>query len=232
MTFNNTIVIIPARKNSKRVKGKNLRNLNGKPLIAHTIEYAIKYINPKSIWVNSDDQLVLDLAKKYKVSTYKRHSKLAKDETLTEEVVFDFCQHLVKKEIHFEYIITLQPTNPLRSNQLLEKALVQLKKSKRKSLMSVSRLHKKFGKIVENKYLPINYEIGQRHQDLDNLFFENGLIYISTKETIIDEKKYISSDVYPLITDEIGSNVDIDYEDDFKLAEFIIKRQKNNENSR
>jgi len=47
MSIKNSIVVIPARKNSKRIKGKNLRILNGKPLIAHTIEYALKYIDKK-----------------------------------------------------------------------------------------------------------------------------------------------------------------------------------------
>ena len=47
MTLKNSIVVIPARKNSKRIKGKNLRILNGKPLISHSIEYALKYIDKK-----------------------------------------------------------------------------------------------------------------------------------------------------------------------------------------
>ena len=71
MTLKNSIVVIPARKNSKRIKGKNLRILNGKPLISHSIEYALKYIDKKNIWVNTDDQLVIDLAKKYNISYSK-----------------------------------------------------------------------------------------------------------------------------------------------------------------
>jgi len=233
MSIKNCIVIIPARKNSKRIKGKNLRHLNGKPLISHSIEYALKHIDQKNIWVNTDDDLVIDLAKKYKVSTYKRPSRLAKDETLTNEVVIDFCQYLVREGIKFENIITLQPTNPLRSENLLETALNQLIKSKRKSLMSVSVLYKKFGRIINNNYVPMNYQLGERHQDLETLFYENGLIYISTKEAVLEEKEYISSDLFPLVTDEIGAQIDIDYEEDFKLAELIITRENNiNENFR
>ena len=91
--------------------------------------------------------------------------------------------------------------------------------------MSVSILYKKFGRIINDQYLPMNYKIGQRHQDLEKLFYENGLIYISNKEAIIDEKSHISKDVYPFITNEIGSQIDIDYEEDLKLAELIMKRE-------
>jgi len=226
MSKKNCIVVIPARKNSKRIKGKNLRILNGKPLVAHSIEYALKYIDKKNIWVNTDDQLVIDLAKKYNVSTYKRPGRLAKDETLTNDVIIDFCQYLVKQGVKFKNIITLQPTNPIRSENLLNKALKEFLKSKRKSLISVSTLDKKFGKVINNQYLPMNYKLGERHQDLETLYYENGLIYISNIEAILKEKEYISNDSYPLITNEIGAQIDIDYEEDLQLAELIITRKK------
>ena len=80
-------------------------------------------------------------------------------------------------------IITLQPTNPIRPDSLFNNVRKSIDKSKKDSLMSVSLLNKKFGKISKEKYLPSNYIIGQRHQEL-NLYYENGLIYI-TEETII-----------------------------------------------
>ncbi len=222
--INDDIVIIPARKNSKRIKGKNLRELNGKPLISYSIEYALENINPKNIWVNTDDDMVINVAKKYNVSTYRRPDRLALDETSTNEVILEFIEHLMSEGINFSNIITLQPTNPIRSEKLLLIAKENLANSNRKSLMSVSLLNKKFGRVIKNKYLPLNYKIGQRHQDLEHLYYENGLIYISSKEALLNEKEYISNDVYPLITDEIGSQIDIDYEVDLKLAELILKK--------
>ncbi|MDC6466072.1 acylneuraminate cytidylyltransferase family protein [Flavobacteriaceae bacterium] len=224
MNYKNYVVVIPARKNSKRIKGKNLRKLNGKPLIFHSIEYALKIFNKKNIWVNTDDDLIIDLAKKYGVSTYKRSSKLAEDETSTNDVVLDFSEYLISRGIIFERIITLQPTNPIRSSELINSAIKAFEDSKRKSLMSVSLLHKKFGKIKNKTYKPINYQIGQRHQDLENLYYENGLIYISSKESLLEDKEYITEDVFPFITEEIGSIVDIDYEEDLKLAELIMRK--------
>lgn len=229
MKYNDVIVVIPARKNSKRLKGKNLRELRGKPLISHTIEYALKYIDKKNIWINTDDELVIELASEYKISIYKRPSYLAEDETLTNEVIIDFCNFLADQNTEFKYLITLQPTNPIRSIDLLPNAMEKIVSSNRDSLMGVSQLHKKFGKIKNLKYLPVNYNIGQRHQDLENLYFENGLIYISRKDCIVNDKEYITSDVFPFLSNEIGSQVDIDYEEDLKFAELILTQISENE---
>ena len=222
MSLNKCLIVIPARKNSKRLKGKNLRLLNGKPLIAHSIEYAAKHVDPKKIWVNTDDEKIIDLASKYGVSLYKRSSDLALDETSTNDVIVDFSNFLSKSKIDYKYLITLQPTNPIRSENLIVECYKYISKNSLKSLMSVSELHNKFGKISNNKYFPLNYKIGQRHQDLDKLYFENGLMYICSKSAITEEKKYITDDVFPFITNEIGSSVDIDYETDLKMAEIIL----------
>ena len=223
MNYKDYIVVIPARKNSKRIKGKNLRELNGRPLISHSIEYAIKFFSRKNIWVNTDDNIIIDLAEEYNISTYVRPSNLAEDKTSTNDVILDFCEHLISEDINFKNIIILQPTNPIRTKSLITEAIKSFEESNSNSLMSVSILHKKFGKIKNKKYHPINYKIGQRHQDLENLYYENGLIYISSKKSLLENKNYITNDTLPFITDEIGSIVDIDYEEDLKLAELIIK---------
>ena len=220
------IIVIPARKNSKRFSGKNLSNLDGKPLISHSIEYALKFTSSDRIWVNTDDELIIDLSKKYNINKYLRPSHLAEDNTSTAQVIVDFAQYLVKQEIQYEKIITLQPTNPIRPESLFINACNSIDKSNKDSLMSVSSLNKKFGKISKEKYFPSNYTIGQRHQEIEPLYYENGLIYISTKKLLLSENKLISENVYPLVTDHVGSNIDIDYEDDLKLAELIIKLNK------
>lgn len=219
--FNKYLILIPARKNSKRVKGKNLKKLNGKPLISYSIEYALSFdINPKNIWINSDDEEILNLAKLYSISAYRRPKKFALDKTSYDEVLKDFLNFISNENMSFENIITLQPTSPIRSKNLLVNALIEFDSTKLKSLMSVSLLNKKFGIIKNKKFLPMNYRLGDRHQDIEHLFFENGLIYITKKDSLISSN---NNDVYPFITDEIGSHIDIDYESDFKLAEQILK---------
>jgi N-acylneuraminate cytidylyltransferase len=220
------IVLIPARKNSKRLIGKNKRLLLGKPLIAHSIEYALKFFPENQIWVNTDDLQIKKITDYYNINFYNRKAELAEDETTTNAVVKDFCEYMVSKKFQFKNIITLQPTNPIRSSSLMIESVEKFEKIGGNSLMSVSVLHKKYGSIQDNRYIPINYKIGQRHQDLEDQYFENGQIYISSQNSILKLNNYISEDVIPHITDEIGSNIDIDYESDFNLAEVIMKNKK------
>ena len=149
------IIVIPARKNSKRFSGKNLSNLDGKPNISIN-RVCIKIYLSDRIWVNTDDELIIDLSKKYDINKYLRPSHLAEENTSTAQVIVDFAQYLVKQEIQYEKIITLQPTNPIRPESLFINACNSIDKSNKDSLMSVSSLNKKFGKILkENIFLPI-----------------------------------------------------------------------------
>ena len=92
-------------------------------------------------------------------------------------------------------------------------------------MFTVSPLEKKFGKLEKNKFEPINYNFGQRSQDLNELFFENGLLYITSKDLILTEK-IIDKNSHPIITKGIESTIDIDTEIDFLIAELIMKSWK------
>ena len=89
-------------------------------------------------------------------------------------------------------------------------------------LFTVSRNHQKFGKIIGHKYHPFNYNIGQRSQDLEPLYFENGLLYI-TKADLILKDIIISENAYPLEVDHVFAKVDIDTFEDLEYADFINK---------
>tara|TARA_B110000263_G_C15189259_1_gene455279 strand:- start:242 stop:916 length:675 start_codon:yes stop_codon:yes gene_type:complete len=218
------IVIIPARKNSKRLKEKNTKLLNGKPLISYTIEYAIKYFIKENIWVNTNDQKVERIAKSYNIKVYKRKENLSTDKTSTSEVIVDQIKDLEHKKINFSTIILLQPTNPFRNNFDLQKILKFYLSNKLNSLMTVSSAKLKLGSIDKLSFKPINYVFEQSSQNIDELYFENGQLYICNKKTIKDHKRLISDDVYPYKTEGIESIVDIDYQEDFDFAELILRK--------
>jgi len=91
--------------------------------------------------------------------------------------------------------------------------------------MSVSRNYQKFGKIVNNKFEPFNYKIGQRSQDLEPLYFENGLLYI-TKASLILEDKILGKNNFPFVVNHPFANVDIDTKEDFEYAEYLLHKFK------
>ena len=115
------LAIIPARKSSK-TQNKNFKNFNGKPLIYWTIQKALKSKYIDKILVTTDSEIILNYCKKfYKIEISKRPKKLAKDNSLIEDVLE---YELAKKKFKdFEFFILLQPTSPLRTLETIEKSL-------------------------------------------------------------------------------------------------------------
>lgn len=124
-----------------------------------------------------------------------------------------------------ENIILLQPTNPLRPANLLTEAYEVFRKEELESLMTVTRSYQKLGRLVGDKYIPYNYKIGQRSQDLEPLFFENGLLYIS-KANLIKKGSLLGEKNFAFKVDHPFAGVDIDSYEDFQYAEFIMKKEK------
>jgi N-acylneuraminate cytidylyltransferase len=114
----------------------------------------------------------------------------------------------------------LQPTNPLRPKKLLHDCFQKYQELKIESLFTVTRNHQKFGTISNEKFIPFNYKIGQRSQDLVPLFFENGLLYITNSKSI-KKGEIISKNAFPFITNHIFAQVDIDTLEDFDYAEYL-----------
>ncbi len=127
------------------------------------------------------------------------------------------------EEQEFDNVVLLQPTNPLRPKNLLKEAFNKFKQGNFDNLITVSSNQQKFGKIIDGKYVPYNYSMGQRSQDLDPLYFENGLLYIY-KAKIINRGNALSHNNFPFIVDHPFSKIDIDTEEDFEYAKFILNK--------
>ena len=199
-----------------------MKNLGDKPLIQYSIDFALNNLSADSIWVNSDDQHIIEFAKQKGVRTLLRPDDLATDYTSTVDVLKFQVNYFKEQNIACDAIILLQPTNPFREDNLLKEAIEEFQESKRNSLATFSISEKKLGKIEGGLFKPTNYIPGQRSQDLEKSYFENGLLYITKCDNIF-EGKVITDDVYPLIRNNLESSVDIDDLDDFIFAEFLLK---------
>lgn len=218
-----TIAIIPARGGSKRLPGKNSLLLNGIPLIAHSILYA--QANNKmidEIYVSTNDQNIKKIALEFGAKVIDRPENISGDLEPTVSAIKHVLQNI---DSAVENVVLLQPTNPLRPENLLNEALNIYTKGNYDSLFTVSENQHKFGKIIQDKYIPFNYKIGQRSQDLEPLYYENGLLYIS-KAKLILEDTIISENAFPLQTKHIFSTVDIDTKQDFDYAEYLLLKKQ------
>lgn len=217
---NKTIAIIPARGNSKRLPGKNIKYLGGIPLLVHSIKYAQQFSFVDDIYVTTDNLEIKNIALQFGAKVVDRPNEISGD---FEPTVSALKHVLDSLSDDVENVILLQPTNPLRPSNLLEEAFKLYEKSNVDSLFTVSQNHHKLGKIINNKFKPFNYTIGQRSQDLEPLYFENGLLYIS-KAKLIKNDIIISENAIPLEVNHIFSKVDIDTIEDFEYAVFILDK--------
>jgi CMP-N-acetylneuraminic acid synthetase len=223
-----TIAIIPARAGSKRLANKNILSLGGIPLIVHSIIYAQNNAAIiDEIYVSTDDQAVKKIAWDLGVQVIDRPLAISGD---YEPTVTALKHVLESVDGEIENVVLLQPTNPLRPENLLKESFESFQNGNYDSLFTVSRNHKKLGKIEANKFSPFNYEIGQRSQDLEPLFFENGLLYISKAKLILpldcarEDSKIISENACPYELNHIFANVDIDTQEDLEYAEYLFNK--------
>ena len=219
---NNIIVIIPARGGSKRLQNKNTLLLEGIPLIAHSIIYA-KENQIDKIIVSTDDALTKEIAVQYGAEVMDRPKELATDNSPTIDTIKDVMN---KINGEFDYVVLLQPTNPLRPINLLKEGLKKMKEGNFDSLMTVSINEQKLGKIIDGKFVPYNYKIGQRSQDLEPLYYENGLLYI-TRTSLILKGKIMGDNHFSFIINHPYSKVDIDTQDDLDHATYLIGKYDN-----
>ncbi len=220
------IAIIPARAGSKRLEGKNNLSFRGKPLIQHSIDYAQANRSLiDELFISTDDDAIKTIALANNVGVIDRPKILAGDTSPTVDVLKHALEYF---DEDMDHVILLQVTNPLRPKKLLSNAYKKYIEGNHDSLMSVTRNHQKFGKIVNEAFQPFNYKMGQRSQDLEPLYFENGMLYI-TKSELIKKGKMLGDNNYPFIVDHPYAHIDIDTQYDLAMANFIAGYVDNTE---
>ena len=217
-SYSRILVIIPARAGSKRIKGKNTKPFNGIPLVEYSIKYAQRNIGGDII-ISTDDKQIGSIAEQHNVPILWRNESLTQDQTPTNDVIKDVIERVEKS---YDFVVLLQPTNPLRPKKMFKEAIKLLEEKKSDSLITVSLSEHKLGKIKHSAFKPYTYKFGQRTQDLEPLYYENGLLYLCSYE-LAKSGKLISENPTAMIIEHPFASVDIDTELDWKWAELISK---------
>ncbi len=217
------LVIIPARANSKRLPNKNVKLFNGIPLITYTLKYAINICKNSEIIVCTDCPIATEISTNLDIITLGRPYEISDDYSTTSSVLKHVLITQKNKGKIYQSVTTLQVTNPLRPINLFDNSL-KLFNSKidKDSVVSVSKNKKKIGCIVDGYFETINYKSEQRSQDMNNSFYENGLIYISKPNQILENDNLFGKKILPLEVDGDFPIVDIDTLNDFLEAETLL----------
>ncbi len=225
------IAIIPARGGSKGLPRKNVKLLEGKPLIAYTIESALKAKNVSRVIVSTDDEEIAKVSREFGAEIpFMRPDFLATDNASSLDVLRYTFERLEKEEnIKIDDFVLLQPTSPLRNNTHIDEAIELFCKRKANSVISFCKeehpifWHKFITK--EGKFEEVfERDFAESRQELRSTYCPNGAIYVFNK-SILDTGEYYTEKSYAYIMDR-KSSVDIDTIDDFEYVEFLMKKKR------
>ena len=174
---------IPARGGSKGLPKKNLKSFIDKPLIVHSIEYALESKLVNEVIVSTDDGKISKIATASGATVIKRPSEFSTDTSTTESVIEHYINS-VKKEPNI--IVLLQATSPLRPKGSLDKALKHFQKNGYDSLLSICPTHRFFWRVKDDDTTYAEYDYLNRplRQEIirgNMRFVENGSLYIFTR---------------------------------------------------
>jgi CMP-N,N'-diacetyllegionaminic acid synthase len=220
--MNKFLAIIPARKGSKRIKNKNLKNFCGKPLICWTIEAALKTKNIDEIYVSTDSVAIKKMVeKKYNLFIKNlRPKKISLDDSKMILAIKDAINNANKKT---ENIVLLQPTSPLRSTKDINNAINIYLKNKSSSLVSVTKLVSPYylTKIVKlQKNLDVIFQ--KNNFKNEDVFVRNGPAILITKVTNILQNNLYSKKILAYEM-PFERSIDINTLEDFNLAKKLFK---------
>jgi len=218
------IAIIPARGGSKRIPRKNIRLFLGKPIIAYSIEAALKSGLFETVMVSTDDDEIAEIAKKYGASIpFLRSPETSNDLAGTFEVIREVLSNYGKMSISFDKVCCIYPCAPFVRPNLLKEAFDKLENSEFDSVFPVIKYTtpiQRALKIENGKISMFNPQFAlTRSQDLEPAFYDAGMFYWFKSLPILKKQRIITDNCRFLELEKMITQ-DKDNETDWEIAEF------------
>lgn len=221
------IAFIFARKGSKGLVNKNIKKINGIPLISHTINLIKKNRLIDDLYISTNDKRVLSIAKKNNVKFIIRPENLCLDKTPEWKAWQHAIKYLNKKNIFFKKFISLPVTSPLRNNSDINNCInalddktdfvVTYREASRNPWFNMVSINKNNNLKIINESKKI-----YRRQDAPQVYDLTTVAYVSTPQNIINKKKIFDGTVKG-VKIPLERSIDIDNKYDFKVAELLIQ---------
>jgi CMP-N,N'-diacetyllegionaminic acid synthase len=229
------LCIIPARSGSKRIRHKNIKKFDKKPLIFYTISFAqrLKFID--EIVFSSDSDVYLKIAKKYGIKNLsKRRKDLSSEFAKTEDVIkYEIKKIERKTKKKFDKILLLQPTTPFREIKKFIHAHNLIKRKKFDTVITINDVknyHPHRMKIIKNgilkNYIPSKKINFLPTKKLKKIFIRTGSMYFFKKDNLTKFKSIMGNKIKGIVVKGRNS-INIDEQEDLKVAEYYFKKKFN-----
>ncbi|MHB9011506.1 MAG: acylneuraminate cytidylyltransferase family protein [Ignavibacteriaceae bacterium] len=227
------LAIIPARGGSKGVPQKNIKELNGKPLIVWTIETALqcKYID--RFVVSTDDEKIASIARQFNADVpFLRPKELAQDNSKSIDAILHCINWLKENNDEYDILILLQPTSPLRISTDIDKSIEMLFEKKADSIISVCKTEHnplwsntlpsdgRMNEFLKKELININ------RQRLPEFYRLNGAVYSAWIDYVVKNLSFFGENTFAYVM-PIERSIDVDSSFDFEFCEFFMKSKNN-----
>lgn len=221
------IAIITARGGSKRIPRKNIKNFCGKPIIAYSIEAALRSGVFDEVMVSTDDEEIKDIAITYGAKVpFLRSEKTSNDMATTYEVLLEVIGEYEKRGLKFEQLCCIYPTAPFITPKKLKLGMEQLEKEDADTVIPIVAFSfsPQRGFIIKGNNVVFKYPENalKRSQDLEPMYHDCGQFYCLNIEKFKESKKLIMDKTKPIFMNELEVQ-DIDNESDWEIAELKYK---------
>ena len=223
------IAIIPARSGSKGLKDKNIRLLNGKPLMAYSIEAALDSGQFDEVMVSTDSEKYAEIAREWGASVpFLRSAELSSDTASSKDVILDVLKRYADCGKVFDTFCLLQPTSPLRTAEDISRAYHLYEERMANSVVGVTEVDHSplFCNTLPEDGSLVNFirpEVKDKpRQSLEPYYRINGAMYIASVQYYREYGDFYHDKCYAYV---MGKNVSVDIDDemDFRFAELLIK---------
>lgn len=225
------LAIIPARGGSKSIPRKNIKHLNGKPMVYYSIEACQKSKYITKFVVSTEDAEIKTICQGFGAEVIERPMELAQDETKTAPVMLQVTDELEKQGYKPDYVILIQSTSPSRTADLIDRAFEHLlSNSDCDSCFTgfdIGTTHARWKELHSGKLEALyDYHQRPRRQDTElhyKMFSENGAFYAIKYDAFKKYKDFVGENPCIYLT---NLNLDVDELQDFERAEKLIKNNK------
>jgi CMP-N,N'-diacetyllegionaminic acid synthase len=225
-----TLGVIPARGGSKGVRGKNLRPLAGRPLIAFTADAARESHRLSRLIVSTDDPAIRDVARGLRLEVpFMRPKELAQDDTLMLPVLQHAVRTMAGQGFTADAVVLLQPTSPLRRGEHIDRAIDLLQSTGAESVVTVIEVPHQFNpasvmRLDGERLKPfIDGPLILRRQDKPQAFARNGPAVLVVRREVLERGSLYGDDCRPLVM-SADESVDVNSAADFEELERLLAR--------
>lgn len=227
------LAIIPARGGSKRIPKKNIKHFLGKPIIAYSIEAALKSNLFGEVMVSTDDEKIAKIAMEYGAKVpFLRSKENANDHAILADVIIEVLADYKSVNRSFDSICCILPTAPFVSDKLLVEAYNKMISEDYDSIFPVIEFSFPIQRSLrfddEKIEMVWKEHLNSRSQDLEPRFHDSGQFYWVKTRTIIKERKLYTDNSSAILVSSLRAQ-DIDTDMDWKLAELKYKLMLNDQ---